>query len=75
MSYPQPFSLEGKTALINGASRGIGLAIARLNKNLLVKLGAPLLGFTMAVFAHALHNTAVPFLTGFGGALVRGAIT
>ncbi|MBI4906533.1 MAG: SDR family oxidoreductase [Acidobacteria bacterium] len=29
MSYPQPFSLEGKTALINGASRGIGLAIAR----------------------------------------------
>ncbi len=26
---PQPFSLEGKTALINGASRGIGLAIAR----------------------------------------------
>ncbi len=29
MSYPHPFNLEGKTALINGASRGIGLAIAR----------------------------------------------
>jgi NAD(P)-dependent dehydrogenase (short-subunit alcohol dehydrogenase family) len=29
MSNSNPFSLEGKTALINGASRGIGLAIAR----------------------------------------------
>ncbi|MBI3682330.1 MAG: SDR family oxidoreductase [Acidobacteria bacterium] len=29
VSRPNPFSLEGKTALINGASRGIGLAIAR----------------------------------------------
>lgn len=29
MSRSHPFSLEGKTALVNGASRGIGLAIAR----------------------------------------------
>lgn len=29
MNRPNPFSLDGKTALINGASRGIGLAIAR----------------------------------------------
>jgi gluconate 5-dehydrogenase len=28
MSYRNPFSLEGKTALVAGASRGIGLAIA-----------------------------------------------
>lgn len=29
MSNPNPFSLSGKTALVNGASRGIGLAIAK----------------------------------------------
>ncbi len=29
MSNSNPFSLQGKTALINGASRGIGLAIAK----------------------------------------------
>lgn len=29
MNLEHPFSLEGKTALVNGASRGIGLAIAR----------------------------------------------
>ena len=29
MSNTSPFSLEGKTALIAGASRGIGLAIAK----------------------------------------------
>ncbi len=29
MALPHPFSLEGKTALIAGASRGIGLAMAR----------------------------------------------
>ncbi len=29
MNASNPFTLEGKTALINGASRGIGLAIAR----------------------------------------------
>ena len=29
MSRPNPFSLAGKTALVAGASRGIGLAIAK----------------------------------------------
>lgn len=36
---------------------GIGLAIARLNKNLTVKIFAPLLGLGMSVFFHSLHNT------------------
>ncbi len=39
------------------AFTGIGLAVARLNKNILVKLIAVPLGFAMAVTAHALHNS------------------
>jgi RsiW-degrading membrane proteinase PrsW (M82 family) len=36
---------------------GIGLATARLNRSLIIKIAAPLLGWGTAVFAHALHNT------------------
>jgi protease PrsW len=46
---------------------GIGLAIARLNRNLLVKLGAPLLGLCLAMLAHATHNSLLTFFTGLGG--------
>lgn len=35
---------------------GIGLAVARLNQGWAVKLLAPLLGWVVAVFLHALHN-------------------
>jgi len=35
---------------------GIGLAMARLNHGCAVKLLAPLLGWTVAVFLHGLHN-------------------
>ncbi len=35
---------------------GIGLAIARLNRNTIVKLVSPALGFGAAISAHALHN-------------------
>ncbi len=43
---------------------GIGLAVARLNRSLLVKILATLLGLGTAMFAHALHNTlaAIPIL-------------
>jgi RsiW-degrading membrane proteinase PrsW (M82 family) len=43
---------------------GIGLAVARTNRNLLVKLIAIPAGYTVAVFAHAFHNT---FSSLFGG--------
>jgi RsiW-degrading membrane proteinase PrsW (M82 family) len=36
---------------------GIGFALARMNRNLLVRLGAPLIGYGVAVGLHAFHNT------------------
>ncbi len=36
---------------------GIGLAVARLNRNTLTRVAAPLLGLGMAIFTHSLHNT------------------
>jgi RsiW-degrading membrane proteinase PrsW (M82 family) len=38
------------------AFTGIGLAAARLNKNVLVKIIAVPLGFSVAIFTHAFHN-------------------
>ena len=35
---------------------GIGLALARMSRRWPVKLGAPIMGFGLAVMAHALHN-------------------
>ena len=46
---------------------GIGLAIARLNKNMLVKIVAPFIGWVLAVGTHSLHNTLATFLSGLGG--------
>jgi RsiW-degrading membrane proteinase PrsW (M82 family) len=40
---------------------GIGLGISRHERNLWLRLMAPLGGLTMAIFAHALHNTIVTF--------------
>ncbi len=50
------------------AFTGIGLAVARLNKNMLVKIVAVPMGYAFAVFAHAFHNSfgsLVGGLTGF----------
>jgi RsiW-degrading membrane proteinase PrsW (M82 family) len=41
---------------------GIGLAVARLNKNWGVKIFAPLLGLAVGMFAHGFHNTVASFL-------------
>lgn len=49
------------------AFTGIGLAIARLNRSRLIKLIAPVAGFTLSVFAHVLHNTVSVFANGEGG--------
>lgn len=45
---------------------GIGLAASRLNRNLFVKITAPLAGLAIAIFAHALHNTLTSFLPAIG---------
>ena len=41
---------------------GIGLATARLNKNWFIKIFAPILGISIGMFAHALHNTMAVIL-------------
>ena len=52
---------------------GIGLAVARLNQNKLIKIGAPLLGLSIAMFTHSLHNSLLTFLSGWVG-LVAAAV-
>jgi len=49
------------------ALTGIGFAVARTNRNTLVKLIAPVVGLGLAMFAHSFHNTAVTFVSGLGG--------
>lgn len=46
---------------------GIGLALARLSKNHLVQIGAPLLGLGIAIFTHSLHNSLLVFMAGLVG--------
>ena len=52
------------------AFTGIGLAIARLNHNALVKLLAVPAGYTVAVLTHAFHNTFSTVVGGGGGFLL-----
>ncbi len=49
------------------AFTGIGFAVARLNKNPLVKFIAPLVGYSVAVATHAFHNTFGGIIGGFEG--------
>lgn len=48
------------------AFTGIGFAVARTNRNVIVKLIAPIVGYFLAVFAHSFHNTALVFVSGLG---------
>jgi protease PrsW len=52
---------------------GIGLAIARLDKKVIIMLFAPFLGWCLAVFTHAFHNTLLTVVPGLGG-LAVGAL-
>ena len=51
------------------AFTGIGLAIARMTHNVLVKLIAVPTGYGIAVMAHAFHNTFSGLIGGLGGLL------
>ncbi len=55
------------------AFTGIGFAVARMNKNIIVKLIAPLIGYGAAVTTHAFHNTFGGLIGGVEG-LVTGTI-
>ncbi len=49
------------------AFTGIGLALARLNRNVLVKIIALPVGYAFAVFAHAFHNSFGSLIGGMTG--------
>jgi RsiW-degrading membrane proteinase PrsW (M82 family) len=51
------------------AFTGIGLAIARMTRNVLVKIIAVPTGYAIAVVAHAFHNTFSGLIGGFEGLL------
>jgi RsiW-degrading membrane proteinase PrsW (M82 family) len=55
------------------AFTGIGLAVARLSRNTLVKIIAVPAGYAMAVTTHAFHNTFSGLIGGFEG-LVAGTL-
>lgn len=48
------------------AFTGLGFAVARMNKNTLIKIAAPIIGYFLAVFAHTFHNTSLLFVQGLG---------
>jgi RsiW-degrading membrane proteinase PrsW (M82 family) len=52
------------------AFTGIGLAISRVNKNILVKLIAPVVGIGVAMSIHAFHNTFGGLIGGLEGLAV-----
>jgi RsiW-degrading membrane proteinase PrsW (M82 family) len=52
------------------AFTGIGLAIARMNKNFLVKILAVVGGYTAAVMTHAFHNSFGSWIGGLEGLAV-----
>ena len=52
------------------AFTGIGLAIARMNRNIFIKIIAVLGGFATAVAAHAFHNTFGGLIGGIEGLAV-----
>jgi protease PrsW len=56
------------------AFTGIGLATSRMSSSTAVKLIAVPIGFTIAVFAHAFHNTFSGLVGGFGGFLAGTAM-
>lgn len=49
------------------AFSGIGLAVARLHRSVLVKVGAAALGYAMAVLTHAFHNSFGSLVGGLEG--------
>ena len=48
------------------AFTGIGLAVSRTSRNLIIKLIAPLIGFGMVVTTHDFHNTLGGVIDGLG---------
>lgn len=56
------------------AFTGIGLALARLSREPVVKWLAIPGGYVVAVFTHSLHNTLAHFLSGLGGLILSSLV-
>lgn len=56
------------------AFTGIGLALSRLSRKMVVRVFAPLAGLSIAVTGHALHNTLASLLTGTSSLLTVAMI-
>lgn len=52
------------------AFTGIGLAFSRLSKKSVARLTYSLIGLSVAILAHSIHNTLSSFLQGIGGLFV-----
>ncbi len=52
---------------------GIGLALARMNRNYAVKVFAPLVGLALGIIFHSLHNTIGSLIHGFSGVVAEAA--
>ncbi len=50
---------------------GIGLSISRLNRSWIVKIIAPILGLSMAMFTHGFHNTVASLTSGDFGMVIQ----
>lgn len=53
---------------------GIGFAISRLNKNMLIKIIAPFAGLGVAITTHAFHNTFGSLIGGLEGLAINSMI-
>jgi len=56
------------------AFTGIGLAVSRLNRNVLIKIAAPIGGLALAIFTHAFHNTVATLFSGIAAYIVGSLI-
>jgi len=56
------------------AFTGIGLAISRLNRNILIKITAPIGGLILAIFTHAFHNTVATIFSGLAAYIVGSLV-
>lgn len=56
--------LGGWNHAVFTAFTGIGLAISRMNKKTFIKIFAPLIGFSIAIFSHFLHNLTASYAGG-----------
>lgn len=56
------------------AFTGAGLSAARYSRSAAIRLGAPLIGWSLAVSAHALHNALAGLLPGLSGLMLGTAL-